>query len=1126
MGKFRIFVLALAVFVVPFSLAGNNLAFIFQSNGTTASVYDADSLQQVAGSPVTVGLGAVKAFGAPNLNTPNQLSKIYVVTSSSVVVLDPITLAVRKTLSLPGTLSPAPNSAALSGDGRYLLVAAGSQVTVISTQDASDSTITQIPTLSPPLGIVVLPNSRRAYVTLNTSPVIQIIDLNVTPPGLTSVTANLPPGVFASSIGIAPNGSRIYVTASTGLYEIDRVNNNPVAIAFGGATGIAFDPDAPVPSAVLNAGINAPILNLSTRLLSPFPFNISGNPAITKVVLPGFGRAMLLAGNPGHVYEGLLSAGGLLTEYSNPQNGLPLGPNAVDMDVSPDGSKVFVAFSDGKFIRVDPTGVLPATLVTTPNSSTSVALVYAPLTAATLLEIYGGDQQSLGLAPPPLTLPAPLAVRARAGNFPVFGMVVNFNPLNGGVQNDTPVITNLQGVAESQATLTLSSPLQVQANLPSGGNISPVTFNLNGGVNSSSLLNKISGDYQLAVQNSAFPFSLTVQGAPNTMLAIFVSDSTKVSCNQNEAPITTDITGTATFLCHALGVTATAEVTINVTDPFGNTLPDAFHATIVRTSADLPTQFSLSLQPGFSLFNVPVQQVLTNALSASALKADGSPSPTVGVVFTSAQGVTFNPILAVTSSGVATTSLTIGCTVGTGSITATFQSPNAPTATIGFNALAGPIGQVLKRQGDGQSGNAGQRLPQALVVETTDACGNPLSGQPVTWAVTSGSATLQNIVGATDFRGDASVIVQLGNSAGPVIVTATSGSFSASFTLAVNLVASQLVITAGNNQTVAVGQQAPQSLTVAVQDANGSGVPGIAVTFSVSSGPGTVATSQTTSDSTGHASTTLTAGATPGTISILASAVGKTVTFTVTSVGRTPIVSTVGFVNGASFQPGWVPGSTGSIFGTGLSEGVNGVVLANQAPFPTILQGVQVRVQGVLAPIIALANVNGQEQINIQVPFEVTAPSSVTVVITNNGASATFTGIPTLSVQPGVFQFNSNGTQLAAALHANFNVITQADPAKAGETIMLFLTGMGATNPAVSTNVAGPVSTLASTTVSPLVVTVNNQSAKVIGSWYAPFLYTAYQINLVIPPGTTSGLATVIVNAAGSASPAVKIPIQ
>jgi adhesin/invasin len=411
-------------------------------------------------------------------------------------------------------------------------------------------------------------------------------------------------------------------------------------------------------------------------------------------------------------------------------------------------------------------------------------------------------------------------------------------------------------------------------------------------------------------------------------------------------------------------------------------------------------------------------------------------------------------------------------------------------------------------------------------VETTDACGNPLSGQPVTWAVTSGSATLQNIVGATDFRGDASVIVQLGNSAGPVIVTATSGSFSASFTLAVNLVASQLVITAGNNQTVAVGQQAPQSLTVAVQDANGSGVPGIAVTFSVSSGPGTVATSQTTSDSTGHASTTLTAGATPGTISILASAVGKTVTFTVTSVGRTPIVSTVGFVNGASFQPGWVPGSTGSIFGTGLSEGVNGVVLANQAPFPTILQGVQVRVQGVLAPIIALANVNGQEQINIQVPFEVTAPSSVTVVITNNGASATFTGIPTLSVQPGVFQFNSNGTQLAAALHANFNVITQADPAKAGETIMLFLTGMGATNPAVSTNVAGPVSTLASTTVSPLVVTVNNQSAKVIGSWYAPFLYTAYQINLVIPPGTTSGLATVIVNAAGSASPAVKIPIQ
>jgi uncharacterized protein (TIGR03437 family) len=296
------------------------------------------------------------------------------------------------------------------------------------------------------------------------------------------------------------------------------------------------------------------------------------------------------------------------------------------------------------------------------------------------------------------------------------------------------------------------------------------------------------------------------------------------------------------------------------------------------------------------------------------------------------------------------------------------------------------------------------------------------------------------------------------------------------------------------------------------------------VTFTVSSGTATLGTASTSTDSTGKASTTIKVGAATGSITVTAAAIGKTVTFTITAVGRTPAVSTAGFVNAASFQAGWVPGSAGSIFGTGLSE-VTGIVAAPQAPFPTSFQGVTVTVQGILAPIIALVNVNGQEQINIQVPFELTAPGSVTVVINNNGATATFSGVPILAVQPGIFQFTSNGVQLAAALHPNFSLITQSNPAQAGETIILFLTGMGITNPPVGTNVAGPGSTLAAA-VAQAVVAINGQGAQVIGCWYAPFLYTAYQINLVIPAGTASGIATITVTAGGSTGPSSNIAIR
>jgi len=76
-------------------------------------------------------------------------------------------------------------------------------------------------------------------------------------------------------------------------------------------------------------------------------------------------------------------------------------------------------------------------------------------------------------------------------------------------------------------------------------------------------------------------------------------------------------------------------------------------------------------------------------------------------------------------------------------------------------------------------------------------------------------------------------------------------------------------------------------------------------------------------------------------------------------------------VNAATYQQGVAPGLIATIFGTGLTRGVNGIVQASTPNLPYSINGTSVIVNGVPAPLYAVANVNGQEQINFQVPWEV-----------------------------------------------------------------------------------------------------------------------------------------------------------
>src|ERR1019366_3930770 len=160
-----------------------------------------------------------------------------------------------------------------------------------------------------------------------------------------------------------------------------------------------------------------------------------------------------------------------------------------------------------------------------------------------------------------------------------------------------------------------------------------------------------------------------------------------------------------------------------------------------------------------------------------------------------------------------------------------------------------------------------------------------------------------------------------------------------------------------------------------------------------------------------------------------------------------------GVVNDATFAPSpntIAPGDIVSLFGSGLSSITDE---ASSIPLPTSDKGVSVTVNGIAAPLFYIS----PGQINIQIPFQVTGISTATLQVTNNGQQSNAVTVPLASGDPGIFMWaDSTESYHAAVLHANGALVTSSNPAKRGETIEVFATGLGALNPAVVTGAANP----------------------------------------------------------------------
>jgi uncharacterized protein (TIGR03437 family) len=215
-----------------------------------------------------------------------------------------------------------------------------------------------------------------------------------------------------------------------------------------------------------------------------------------------------------------------------------------------------------------------------------------------------------------------------------------------------------------------------------------------------------------------------------------------------------------------------------------------------------------------------------------------------------------------------------------------------------------------------------------------------------------------------------------------------------------------------------------------------------------------------------------------------------------------------GIVNGANNAPittQVAPGEIITLFGSGLGPATP---VTADAPFPTTLGGVQVLINGTPAPVYSVT----ATQISAVVPYSAPNDGSfLSIQVVFNGAQSNVVNVYSGESSPGLFTIPPGGPFSGAIVHASDgSIVTSANPAKVGETVAMFLTGLGAVTGNVAAGSAAPTNPLA-TLQMPIFIAIDGVPGKVLFSGLAPGFGGLYQVNVTIPAGVGKGDVSVYI---------------
>ncbi len=355
-------------------------------------------------------------------------------------------------------------------------------------------------------------------------------------------------------------------------------------------------------------------------------------------------------------------------------------------------------------------------------------------------------------------------------------------------------------------------------------------------------------------------------------------------------------------------------------------------------------------------------------------------------------------------------------------------------------------------------------------------------------------------------------LLTAGTYTGTITITGTGASnspASVTVTLVVSGAAASVVVnpTALSFQ-YAAGGTVPAAQTVSINNGGGGTITWVAsssnywVAVSPASGslPGTLTVSVIPQNlAPGTNTATVTIGAADNSVT----PVTIPVTLTVTGAPPTPVIT--GATNAAGYQTNFASATWVAIFGTNLSQ----ITYTWQASdivngaLPMSLQGVSVSIDGIPAYISYIS----PTQINVLAPDDA-ATGSVAVVVTTAGQPSVPFNATKNQFSPAFLTLDNKHV---AAQHLNYSLLGPPGvlpggaftPAAPGETVILYGTGFGPTNPAVPT---GQTVTSGAPLVNTVTMTIGGVT--VTPSFGGLSASGLYQFNVTVPASLAAGDAT------------------
>jgi uncharacterized protein (TIGR03437 family) len=230
-----------------------------------------------------------------------------------------------------------------------------------------------------------------------------------------------------------------------------------------------------------------------------------------------------------------------------------------------------------------------------------------------------------------------------------------------------------------------------------------------------------------------------------------------------------------------------------------------------------------------------------------------------------------------------------------------------------------------------------------------------------------------------------------------------------------------------------------------------------------------------------------------------------------------PAISSV--QNAADGSTAVAPGGLISVYGAQLAA-TN--IATSQIPLPTALGESCLVVNGAPIPLLFVST----GQVNAQLPLNVGGNVSVDIH-TPAGVSDNFNFVVASSA-PAVFLSGTAGPQTGLATvfrAANGQLVTPTNPVHPGDTLVIYLTGMGPTTPEVQAGQQTPSTLLTSVTQTPT-LSLGSANLTIDYAGLVPgYISGLYQINATVPKIAAGGesVPLVITQAGGSTTLNVRV---